>query len=93
MIPDSVELSVCIGVGVLGCIISSNVCLITSPSLELMNCPHNSAFVADAMTFFRIAATTNTDSLCLVGELLSKWSVQKNCSPTLFIYLDTNKYN
>ena len=69
MIPDAVEFSVCIGVWCWGCPIYSNVFLITSPSLALMNRPPTSASAADAMKIFRMAVTTNTYPLCLVGEL------------------------
>ena len=51
MIPDAVELSVCIGVGPCGCPISSNDVLSTSPSLALMNRPPNPASAVEAITF------------------------------------------
>ena len=63
----------------------------TSPSLELSNRPLNSASAADAMIFFIMAATTNTDPLCLVGEMVSNWSLRKKCPPTLLLALDTDK--
>ena len=50
MIPDAFELSICIGVGCCGCPLSSNVFLITSTYLVLMNGPPNSASAAEAMT-------------------------------------------
>ena len=63
MMPDAVELSVCIGVGPCGCPISSNEVLSTYPSLEFMNTPPNSASAAEAITCFKMAATTNTSPL------------------------------
>ena len=66
MMPDAVELSDCIGVGPCGCPISSNEVRSTSPSLVLMNRPPNSASAAEAITYFKMAATTNTAPLCLV---------------------------
>ena len=69
IMPDVVELSVCIGIVTCGCPISSSVVLITSPSLALMNRPPNYASADDAITFFRMAATTNIDPLCLVYDV------------------------
>ena len=93
MIPNYVELFVFIGVRCWGCPISSNVFLISSPSFELINRPPNSASAADAMIFFRISETTNTDPLCFVGEIGSKWSLRKKFLPTLLPKLDTDKYD
>ena len=93
MIPDAVEFSACMGVGCWGCPISSNVFLVTSTSLVLMNRPPNSASDADAMEFFRMAATTYTATLCFVGELGSQWPPWKKCPPNLLITLDPDKYN
>ena len=56
MISDAIDFSVYIGVGCWGCPISFNMFLMTSPSLVLINRPHNSASAADAMTFFRMDA-------------------------------------
>ena len=41
----------------------------------------------------RIAATTNTSPLCLVGELGSKWSLRKKCPPTIILAFNADKYN
>ena len=92
MMPDAVELSVCIGVGCWGCSNYSNVFFITSPFSELMNRPPNSDASVDAVIFYRIAVTTYTAPLYLVGELGSKWSLRKKCPPTLLLALDTDKY-
>ena len=59
MMTDSVELSICMGISPGWCPISSSEVLGTSPSLELTNRPPNSASDAEAITFFRMAATTN----------------------------------
>ena len=69
MMPEAVELSVRMGVGPCGCPISSNEVLSTSPSLKLMNRPPNSTSAAEALTFFRMSATTNIDPLCLVYDV------------------------
>ena len=91
MIPDDIELSVCIGVRCWECLIYLNVFLITSPSLALINRPPNSASAAESMTFFIIATTTNTAPFVLVGEIGSKWSLRKKCTPNLLLALDTDK--
>ena len=52
MIPEAMELSVCMGIGPCGFPISSSEVLSTSPSLELINRPPNSASAAEAITFF-----------------------------------------
>ena len=59
MMPEAVELSICMGVGPCGCPISSNEVFSTSPYLAFMNRPPSSASTAEAITFFRMAATTN----------------------------------
>ena len=51
MMPEAVELSVCMCIGPCGCPISSSEVLSTSPSLALTNRPPNSASAADAITF------------------------------------------
>ena len=51
MMPEAVELSVCMGDGPCGCPISSNKVMITSPYLALMNKPPNSVSAAEAITF------------------------------------------
>ena len=66
MMPDAVELSVCIGVGNCGCPIYSNEVLSNSPSLALTNRPPNAAYDAEAITCFKIASTTNNVPLCFV---------------------------
>ena len=69
MMPDAVELSICVGVGPCGCTISSNEVMSTSPSLALINRPTNSASAAEAIMYFKMAATTSTAPLCLVREV------------------------
>ena len=93
MMPDAVDLSVCIGLGPCGCPISSNEVLSTSPSLELTIRPLNSASAAEAITFFKMAATTNTAPLCLLREVGSNLSLRKKCPPTLLLALDTKRYD
>ena len=51
MMSEAVELSVCMGIGPCGCLISSSEVLNTSPSLALMNRPPNSSSAAEALTF------------------------------------------
>ena len=92
MMPDAVDLSVCIGVGPCGCPISSIEVLSTSPSLVFMNRPPNSASAAEAITFFKMAATTNIAPLCLVCEVGLHLSLRKKCPPTLLLALDSDKY-
>ena len=70
MMHDAVDLSVCVGVGPFGFPISSYEVLSTSPSLGLMNRIPNSASAAEAITCFKMAATTNTATLCLVREFV-----------------------
>ena len=91
MMPDAVDLSVCIGLGPCGCPIYSNEVLITSPSLALMNRPPNSASAAEAITCFKMAATTNTAPLCLVLEVGSNLSLGKKFPPTLLIASDAKR--
>ena len=93
MMPEVVELSVCIGVGPCGCSISSNEVLSTYPSLVLINMPPNSASDAEAITFFRMAATTNIDPLCLVCDVGLKFSLRKKYPPTLILALDADRYD
>ena len=93
MMPDAVELSVCIGVGPCGCPISSIEVLSTSPSLALMNRPPNSASAAEAITCFKMAAATNTAPLCLVREVGSNLLLRKKCPPTLLLALDAEIYD
>ena len=92
MIPDAVELYVCIGVGPCGCPISSNEVLSTSPYLVFMNRPPNSASDTESITFFEMAATINTAPLCLVSEVGLNLSLKKKCPPTLLLALDANIY-
>ena len=93
MMPDAVELSICIGVGPCGCRISSNEVLSTSTSLALTNRSPNFAYAAEAITFSKMAATTNTATLCLVFEVGLNLSLKKKCPPTLLLDLDTNRYD
>ena len=81
MMPDAVELSICMGIGTCGCPIYSSEVLITSPSLELMNSPPNSFSAAEAITFFRMATTTNITPLCLLCDVGLKFSHGKKCLP------------
>ena len=93
MMPDAVELSVCIGAGPCGCPVSSNEVLSTSPSFELINRPPNSASVAEAITCFKMADKTNTSPLCLVRKVRSNMSLRKKCPPTLLLALDAERYD
>ena len=92
MMPDDVELYVCIGVGPCWCPIYSNEVLSNSPSLSLMNRPPNSASAAEAITCFKMAATTNTAPLCLIREVESNLPLRKKCPPTLLLALDAERY-
>ena len=51
MMPEAVELSICMGFGPCGCPISSSEVLSNYPSLALMNRPPNSASDYEAITF------------------------------------------
>ena len=93
MMPDAVELSVCIGVGPCGCPISSNGVLSTSPSLALMKRPPNSTSAAVAIKFFKMTATTNTAPLCLVGDVGLNFSLRKKCPPILLLALNAYRYD
>ena len=93
MMPDAVELSVFIRVGPCGCPVSSNDVLSTFPSLTLMKRPPNSASAVEAITFFKMAATTNTAPLCLVCEFGLDFSLRKKCPPTLLLALDAYRYD
>ena len=93
MIPEAVELSVCIGVGPCGCPISSNEVLSTSPSLALMNRPHNFASAVEAITFFRMAATTNIALLCFICDFGLNFPLMKKFPPTQLLALYTNRYD
>ena len=77
MMPEAVELSVCMCIGPYGCPISSSEVLITSHSLVLMNRPPNSASAAEAIKFFRMDATTNIAPLCLVCDVGLNLSLRK----------------
>ena len=92
MMPDAVELYVCIGVCPCGCTIYFNEVLSTSPSLALMNRPPNSTSAAEAITFLKMAATANTAPLCLVFEVGLNLSLMKKFPPTLFLALDDDRY-
>ena len=81
MMPEVVELSVCMGIGPCGCPISSSKVLINSPYLELMNRPPNYASTAEAITFIRMAATTDIAPLCLVCDVGLNLSLRKNPPP------------
>ena len=93
MMPESVELSVCVGVGPFGCPIYSNEVMITSPSLALINRPPNSASTAEAITCLKVAANTNTALLFLVREVGSNLSLRNKCSPTLLLALGAERYD
>ena len=93
MMPDDVELYVCIGVGPCWCPIYSNEVLSNSPSLSLMNRPPNSASAAEAITCFKMAANTNTDPLFLVREVGSNLPLRKKCYLTLLLDLDADRYD
>ena len=93
MIPEVVELSVFIGVGPWGFTISSNEVLSIFSSLGLMNSPPNSSSAAEAINFFKMAATTNIAPLYLVCEVGLKFSLRKKCPPTLLLALDTDRYD
>ena len=92
MMPEAVELSVCMGICPCGCTISSSEVMSTSTSLELMNRPPNSASAAEAITFFRMAATTNIAPLCLVCDVGLNLSLRKELPPTPFLALDADRY-
>ena len=92
MIPDAMELSVCIGVVPCGCLISSNEVLSTYPSLALINRPPNYASAAEAITCSKISATNNTAPLCLVREVGSNTSLWKTFPLTLLLALDVERY-
>ena len=81
MMPEAMELSVCMGIGPCGCPISSSEFLSTSLSLVLMNRPPNSASAAEAITFFRMDDTTNIASLCLVCDVGLNLSLRKKSPP------------
>ena len=81
MMPEAVELSVCMGIGPCGCPISSSEVLSTSPSLAVMNGHPNYASAAEAITFFRMDATTNIAPLCLVCDVGLNFSLRKKCPP------------
>ena len=91
MMPEAVELSVCMGIGPCGCPISSSEVLSTSPSLALMNSLPDSASTTEAITFFRMATTTNIAPLCLVCEVGLKFSLRKKCPPTLLLDLGADR--
>ena len=91
MMPDAVELYACMGIGPCGCLISSSEVLSASPSLALMNRPPNSASAAEAITFFRMAATINIAPLCLVFDVGLNLSLRKKFSPTLLLALDADR--
>ena len=86
MMPDAVELSVCMGVGPCWFPIYSNEVISTSPSLELMNRPPNSASAAYSITFFKMAATTNNSPLCLVCEVVLNFSLRKKFPTTYMMH-------
>ena len=90
---DAVKLSVCIDVGPYGFPISSNEVLSTSPSLELTIRPPNSASAAEAITCFKMDATTNNYPLCLIHEIVSNLTLRKKCPPTLLLALDAEIYD
>ena len=77
MIPEAMELSVCMRIFPCGCPIYSSEVLSTSPSLAVMNGHPNYASAAEAITFFRMDATTNIASLCLVCEVGLNLSLRK----------------
>ena len=52
MMPEAVELSVCMGIGPCGCPIYSSEVLSTSPSLALTDRLPNYASAAEVITFF-----------------------------------------
>ena len=91
MIPESVELPVCMGIGPCGYSISSSEVLSNSTSLSLINRPPNSASAAEAITFFRMAATTNISPLCLVCDVGLNLSLRKKSPPTLILALDYDR--
>ena len=93
MTPDAMELSVFIGVVPCGFPISSNEVLSNSTSLALTNRSPNFAYAAEAITFSKMVATTNTATLCLVFEVGLNLSLKKKCPPTLLLDLDTNRYD
>ena len=93
ILPDIVKLSVCMDVGPCGCPISSNEVLSTSPSLALMNRTPHYASDAEAITFFRIATTTNTAPLCLVCDIRLNLSLGKKRPPNLLLSLDADIYD
>ena len=93
MMPDAMELSVCIGVVHCGCSISSNEVLSTPPSMELMNRPPNSASTVEAIMFFKMSATTNTAPLCLVCDVGLNLTLRKKCPHTPLLALDANIYD
>ena len=91
MMPEAVEFFVCMGIGPCGCPISSSGVMSTSPSLALMNRPPNSASVAEAITFFIMAATTNIAPLCLVFDVRLNFSLRKKFPPNLLLALDADR--
>ena len=92
MMPESVELSICMGVDPCGCTISSDKVMSTSLSLAFMNRPPNAASAVEAIIFFRMAATTNISPLCLVCNVGLKFSLSNKCPPTLLLALDADGY-
>ena len=93
MMPEAVYLSVCMGIGPCGCPIYSSEVLSTSPSLDLMNRPPNYASAAEAIIFFRMEATPNIASLCLVCDAGLNFSLRKKLPPTLLLALDAYSYD
>ena len=83
MMPEAMELSVFIGVVPCGCPMSSNEVLCTSSYFALINRPSKSASSAEAITFFKMAVTTNIAPLFLVCEVGLKISLRKKFPHTL----------
>ena len=82
IMPEAVELSVCMGIDPCGCPISSSEVMSTSPSLSLTNRPSNSTSAAEAITFFIIYATTNISPFGLVCDVRLNISRRNNPPPT-----------